>query len=265
MWDDARQLNAIAVTLTVIALAFLAWAGAGWVARQPLFGIREVVVTTPLKRASAAHLDSVIRGELSGTFFTMDLDAARESISHVPWVRAVALRRQWPHRLEVAIDEHQPLARWNDNGLVDTQGDVFVASYAGDLPQFDGPDGQSQVMAQRYRQWGALLAPLALRVDGPHAFPTRRLADPRAGRRRRPDDARRARRRRRAACTLHRRLRTHAGRAVAGRQPRRPRRPEVSKRIRGARAGIPRKTGAPEIVTAHRRINRNPDAGLLEW
>lgn len=166
MWDDARQLNAIAVTLTVIAAAFLTWAGAGWVARAPLFGIREVVVTTPLKRASAAHLDSVIRGELSGTFFTMDLDAARESISHVPWVRAVALRRQWPHRLEIAIDEHQPLARWNDNGLVDTQGDVFVASYAGDLPQFDGPDGQSQAMAQRYRQWGALLAPLALRVTG---------------------------------------------------------------------------------------------------
>ncbi len=166
MWDDARQLNAIAVTLTVIALAFLAWAGSGWIARRPWFDIREVVVTTPLKRANASHLESVIRGELSGTFFTMDLDAARQSISHVPWVRAVALRRQWPHRLDVELEEHQPLARWNDSGLVDAQGDVFVASYAGDLPQFDGPDGQSQAMALRYREWGALLAPLALRLTG---------------------------------------------------------------------------------------------------
>jgi len=166
MWDDSRQLNAIAVTLTVIALAFLAWAGSGWLAGRRWFDIREVAVTTPLKRASAAHLESVIRAELSGTFFTMNLEAARASISHVPWVRAVALRRQWPHRLEVEIDEHQPLARWSDGSLVDTQGDVFVASYAGDLPQFDGPDGQSQVMAQRYREWGTLLAPLALRVTG---------------------------------------------------------------------------------------------------
>jgi cell division protein FtsQ len=166
MWDDARQLNAIAVTLTVIALAFLAWAGTGWLAGRPWFDIREVTVITPLKRASGAHLESVIRAELSGTFFTMNLDAARASISHVPWVRAVALRRQWPHRLEIEIDEHQPLARWNDGSLVDTQGDVFVASYAGDLPQFDGPDGQSQAMAQRYREWGTLLAPLALRVTG---------------------------------------------------------------------------------------------------
>ena len=33
MWDDARQLNAIAVTLMLIAIAFLAWATIGWVTR----------------------------------------------------------------------------------------------------------------------------------------------------------------------------------------------------------------------------------------
>ena len=110
MWDDARQLNAIAVTLAVIAIAFLCWAIAGWVTRLAAFDYREVVVTAPLARASGAHLEAVIRGELRGTFFTMDLDAARASLRRVPWVRSVALRRQWPHRLEVEIDEHQPLA-----------------------------------------------------------------------------------------------------------------------------------------------------------
>jgi hypothetical protein len=101
MWDDARQLNAIAVTLMLIAIAFLAWAAVGWVTRLSAFGYREVVVTTPLARTSGAHLEAVIRGELRGTFFTMDLDAARASLSRVPWVRAVALRRQWPRRLEI--------------------------------------------------------------------------------------------------------------------------------------------------------------------
>jgi cell division protein FtsQ len=166
MWDDARQLNAIAVTLGAIALAFLAWAGTFWMAQLPLFAFREVVVTTPLERTSAAHLESVIRSELAGTFFSMNLDAARVSLARVPWVKSVALRRQWPQRLEVEIDEHSPLARWNDSGLVDTDGEVFVANDAGDLPQFDGPEGQSQAMAGRYREWGALLAPLSLRLSG---------------------------------------------------------------------------------------------------
>jgi cell division protein FtsQ len=108
----------------------------------------------------------VIRGELTGTFFTMNLDDARVSLGRVPWVRAVALRRQWPRRLEVEVDEHVPFARWNDNALVDTHGDVFVANYAGELPQFKGPDAQAALMSARYREWSALLAPLALRLTG---------------------------------------------------------------------------------------------------
>ena len=166
MWDDARQLNAIAVTLGVIAVAFLCWALVGWATRLPAFAFREVVVTTPLARASGAHLEAVIRGELRGTFFTMDLDAARASLARVPWVRAVALRRQWPRRLEIEVSEHEPLARWNDGALVDTRGEVFVATFGGDLPQFTGPEGQAPLMAQRYREWRALLAPLALEVTG---------------------------------------------------------------------------------------------------
>ena len=166
MWDDARQLTAIAVTLSLIALAFLTWALVGRLTRLSAFEFREVVVTTPLARASGGHLESVIRGELAGTFFSMDLDRARDQLARVPWVKRVALRRQWPRRLEIEVDEHAPLARWNDNALVDTGGDVFVASYAGDLPQFRGPDGQSAAMAARYREWSALLAPIALRITG---------------------------------------------------------------------------------------------------
>jgi cell division protein FtsQ len=166
MWDDARQLNAIAVTLSLIALAFLAFAVVTAVARLPAFEYREIVVTTPLVRASAAHLESIVRSELRGTFFTMNLDAARESLAKVPWVRSVALRRQWPRRLEIEVDEHAPFARWNDNALVDTHGDVFVANFAGELPDFAGPDGTAQQMTARYREWTKLLAPSGLRLTG---------------------------------------------------------------------------------------------------
>jgi cell division protein FtsQ len=166
MWDDARQLNAIAVTLAVIALAFLTFALVNFVARLPAFEYREVVVTTPLARATAAHLESIVRSELRGTFFTMNLDRAREALARVPWVRSVALRRQWPRRLEIAVDEHEPFARWNDSTLVDTHGDVFVANYAGTLPDFAGPDGQAAQMTARFREWNAELAPHGLRLTG---------------------------------------------------------------------------------------------------
>jgi cell division protein FtsQ len=165
MWDDARALNLAAGGLALAALALFAWGAVAWLARQPVFALREVVVTTPLTRVSPAHVEAVIRDEFAGTLFTLDLGRARNALARVAWVRSVALRRQAPARLEVAIEEHVPLARWNDSGLVDTEGEVFVADYDGDLPQFDAPEGRSAEVAARYREWNDLLAPLALAVQ----------------------------------------------------------------------------------------------------
>ena len=164
MWDDPRQLNGISLALVLSTTAALAWAVLAWAVRQPAFAFREVVITTPLVHASGAHLESVVREELAGTFFTLDLDRAGRALARVPWVRGVALRRQWPSRLEIDVAEHEPLARWNDSSLVDTRGEVFNADWDGNLPQFSGPDGESATVAARYREWSAMLAPLDLSI-----------------------------------------------------------------------------------------------------
>lgn len=165
MWDDAKALNALAATLATMAVAAVVAAAVHWIARQGAFAIREVVVTTPLERASAPHLEAVIREELSGTFFSMNLEAAKAAIRRVPWVRGVALRRQWPHRLEVAIEEHVPLARWGETRLVNAFGEPFEAPYPDALPRFAGPDGYAPEVVARYAEWSATLSPLALVVD----------------------------------------------------------------------------------------------------
>jgi len=164
MWDDAKQMNAVAATLYAVVAAAMLWAGTAWLVRQPAFAWREVVVQNPLERASAAHLEAVVREELSGTFFTMDLHRAQQALAQVPWVRNVALRRQWPHRLEVEVEEHTPFARWNDTGLVNSRGEVFNAEAKDELPQFQGQDGRAAEMTARYRTWSARLEPLALAV-----------------------------------------------------------------------------------------------------
>jgi len=171
MWDDAKQLNAIAAGLALISVILLLWGALAWTVRQPAFAFRQVVVHGSLERVNGAHLEAVVRSELTGTLFTMNLDAARASLARVPWVRNVALRRQWPQRLELTIEEHAPLARWNDDGLVNVQGEVFGAAYNGELPRFDGPEGRAAQVTARYREWGEVLAPLALTVDNVRLSP----------------------------------------------------------------------------------------------
>lgn len=162
MWDDARQMNALALTLTLLAIAALVGAGVAWLVRQPVFALREVVVTGALERTNPANLEAVIRDDLVGTFFTMDMARARKSLAQIPWVRGVSLRRQWPRRLEVTVEEHVPFARWNDSALVNTHGEVFSAQWSATLPLFEGPEGRAADVTARYRAWSTDLRPLEL-------------------------------------------------------------------------------------------------------
>ena len=164
MWDDVRRLNAAALLLVVAAAAMLLWGAVAWAVRQPVFAIRHVVVDGPLLRVSPAHVRAVIREELRGTFFTLRLADARASLQRVPWVKGVALRRRWPDGLEVSLTEHEPLARWNDNALLDTEGEAFSADYDGELPQLVGPEGSAALVTARLREFGKALAPRSLSI-----------------------------------------------------------------------------------------------------
>ncbi|MEP6998476.1 MAG: cell division protein FtsQ/DivIB [Betaproteobacteria bacterium] len=165
MWDNPRQLNAIALVVAFAAATMLAWGAIAWAVRQPVFALHRVVIDGPLLRANPAHLEAVLREEVKGTFFTMRLADARSSLQRVPWVRRVALRRQWPDRLEVEVSEHEPLARWNDAALVDAEGEVFNADFDGELPQFTGPEGSAAEVAAQYRAFVAALQPTGRAIN----------------------------------------------------------------------------------------------------
>jgi cell division protein FtsQ len=165
MWDNPRQLNAIALVIAFAAATMLVWGATAWAVRQPVFAFHAVFIDGPLQRANPAHLEAVLREEVKGTFFTLRLPDARASLQRVPWVRGVALRRQWPDRLEVAVSEHQPLARWNDAALIDTEGEVFSADFDGELPQFTGPEGTAAEVAAQYRAFVATLAPTGRAIN----------------------------------------------------------------------------------------------------
>ena len=164
MWDNPRRMNALALLFTLAAVAMLLFGALTWAVRQPVFAIRRVIVDGALTRVNPAHVGAVVREELRGTFFTMKLADARASLQRVPWVKSVALRRQWPNTLEVSFVEHEPLARWNDSALVDTEGEAFSADYDGELPQLTGPDGSAAVVTDRYRDFGKALGSRSLSI-----------------------------------------------------------------------------------------------------
>ncbi len=162
-----------------------------WLTRSPGLSFRVIQLEGELQRNSVATIRANATPRLAGNFISIDLDKARAAFESVPWVRQATLRRIWPDRLAVRLDEHHPVALWlgedGNERLVNDFGEVFEAN-VGDvedenLPQFSGPEGSSAPMLALYRR----LSPLVRRAAhgaGGHAAVGPRLVERGAGHRR---------------------------------------------------------------------------------
>jgi cell division protein FtsQ len=160
MWDNPRLLNATAGFLIGITALACTLAGAHWLLRSSLFPIRVVELRTPLQHASTAELQAVLARYAAGNFFAAPIDEVRAAAERLPWVRRASVRRVWPDRLEVTIEEHVAFARWGTEALVNVQGERFSATSDAELPLFIGPPGTEAEIARRYSRFAQRLAPL---------------------------------------------------------------------------------------------------------
>lgn len=152
---DVKLMNTMASLLFMVFVLLVAGAVAGWVVRHPVFAIRGITVSGEVTHNNAVTLRANVTPRLSGTFFTLDLTATRLAFEAVPWVRQAVVRREFPNRLKVQLQEHKAVAYWgpeSDSRLLNNFGEVFEAN-DGEveqeaLPRLNGPDGQApQVLA----------------------------------------------------------------------------------------------------------------------
>lgn len=160
MWDNAHLLRGIANVLFGFSVLLMIYGMVRYVAQLPAFSLRAVVLTTNPQRVDVSALEEVVRNQISGNFFTVDLEQVRSAFQQLPWVRSVSIRRKFPWQLEVAIEEHIALARWNKTALVNTRGEVFEASSTEALPEFTGEQENSLVVARMYGEFEQVLQPM---------------------------------------------------------------------------------------------------------
>jgi len=154
---DVRLMNGVASVVFVLAGVGLVVAGLLWLMRSPMFPIRGIVLDGDLSRNSVPTIRANAAPRLAGNFFSVDLQAGRAAFESVPWVRRAVVRRVWPDRLAVRLEEHRAAALWegtdaerNVDRLVNGFGEVFDANVGDvedeELPRLAGPDGSSAQM-----------------------------------------------------------------------------------------------------------------------
>ena len=164
MWDNAPLLRSIANALFGLSLVLVLYGVARYVLRLPVFPLRAVELTAAPQRVSTEQLEKVVREQVSGNFFTVDLESTRQAFEKLPWVRKVSVRRKFPWTLEVEVEEQVALAHWNGKELVNTHGEVFAGSADEDLPVFIGQPDSSPQVTQMYGELNAVLQPMKQQI-----------------------------------------------------------------------------------------------------
>ena len=181
---DIRLMNLTAAVLAAIGVLALVGMLALWVVRQPVFAVRSIRIEGDLAHNSVLTIRANATPRLAGNFYTLDLAAARRAFEAVPWVRQAVVKRVWPNRLSVRLEEHRPVALWAepsrsgagdadanaaDDKLVNSHGEVFEANL-GDveddaLPTLRGPEGSAPHMLALLARLQPVFDTLDVRIE----------------------------------------------------------------------------------------------------
>ena len=156
----AGMLFLLAVLCTVL---FGGWVVLGWMEDAQRLPLSKLVVTGERHYTRNDDIrQSILALGAPGTFMTQDVNIIQQQIERLPWIKQASVRKQWPDELKIHLVEYVPIARWNDQHMIDAQGNAFSVPASRTskqiLPMLYGPEGSENEVLQGYRDMGQVLA-----------------------------------------------------------------------------------------------------------
>lgn len=152
--------------LGIVLLALLLGAGSRalwlWLDRP----IERVSIRGEWDYVSADYLRTQLAPLVQNTtWLSADLGELRTQALNIGWLYEVRISREWPNALVFELVEQVPVARWNDEFLLNPQGQPFAfapLSTPPGLPDLAGPAGSSEEVLAFYHRLTPYFANLSL-------------------------------------------------------------------------------------------------------
>lgn len=159
-WKFAAKALGFIVFLYLLTLAFNQFKTANY------FAIKEVQVVG-VHNSDHQAVQNLLMPLVNKSFFIIDVDLIKERLMQFAWISTASVKRVWPGQVVIRVTEKIPAARWNNQSLLSSAGEVFspdVSTFPENLPQFIAPDGEQMHMLENYAQLMRLLAPLHFKI-----------------------------------------------------------------------------------------------------
>ncbi|WP_246029019.1 cell division protein FtsQ/DivIB [Parashewanella tropica] len=149
--------------LVILGFTYTGWKLTKLVNDAEQLPIDAVVVKGDRHYLTDGEIQSALKNLLSRSFFSANVTQVQKALEGLPWVYRASVKREWPSKLKVYIQEQQVVAHWNGEQWINQQGDVFQAIVPkhikmAPLPYLYGPNEEAKDMLKTYQQLRQLLA-----------------------------------------------------------------------------------------------------------
>lgn len=113
------------------------------------------------------RLDAALDKYRGRSLLTLSPATVQEDIKALPWIASAAVTKAWPDRLRVTVTEHEPVARWNGDQVLNSDGEPLTRPVADlVLAGLNGPDGQAKRVMEQYLQYSRVFSDTGYRLQG---------------------------------------------------------------------------------------------------
>jgi cell division protein FtsQ len=161
-WQKWLRLSFALMVLAVFVGASM------WLHQDTTLPIKHVTVAGNMKNTAKDDLIKAVTPFVTGNFLSVDVASIQKAGEKLPWVKQVQVRRMWPDKIHLIVQEQQAIAFWNDKALVNQDGELFTptkASFPKGLVTLNGDDGSSKLMLQQLIDIHKQTSSLGLKVS----------------------------------------------------------------------------------------------------
>ena len=123
---------------------------------------RQIKITVSSDHIKVAELKDIVVHHIQGGFFSFNASTLQTALMSLPWVHDVSVRRIWPNKLEIQVEEQRPIACWNQNELITQEGEIFsqpIETISQNIPKLSGPNDSEENVLNRFQEFSQLLIP----------------------------------------------------------------------------------------------------------
>lgn len=161
-----RMRRFVRISIVVLVTALIIWAYTS-LNRSTTLPIKIVEVVGDYPHLNQQLFQRQLAAITTGGFFQVDVDAIKKQVLTFPWVYQVDVHKVFPNKIVIEIVEQSPIAQWNNNALLNANGELFspaVTTFPTNLPLLTGPNDQASVVLATYERMNQMLKPLNLTI-----------------------------------------------------------------------------------------------------